>query len=83
MKTIYETAVGGDGAVFGLYLSDDGFIVEQVKYPIGKAAKPAHDFVDKAVDGLEAKIPGEWDKVVLEPARVAAHGAIDKLIGAV
>lgn len=80
LTKIIEQPVGGDGAIVGLYMSDDGFIVEQVKYPILKAKAPAHAFVDKAIDTAEDKIPGDWDKVVLEPVRAAGHAAIDKYI---
>lgn len=81
MKTIYEHTIGGDGAVAGLYL-EDGCLVEKVKYPLTKAAEPAHKFVDSSIDSLEAKIPGDWDKAVLEPVRAAAHIEIDKLVAA-
>jgi hypothetical protein len=79
-KTIYEHAIGGDGAVAGLYI-EDGFLVEKVSYPLSKAAAPAHKFIDTSVDTLEAKIPGDWDKAILEPMRIAGHGMIDKLLG--
>lgn len=79
MKTIYEHAIGGDGAVAGLYL-EDGFLVEKVKYPLTKATDPAKAFVNSAIDSLEAKIPGDWDKAVLEPVRIAALAEVDKLI---
>lgn len=78
MKTIYEHTIGGDGAMAGLYI-EDGFVVEKVKYPIAKAAQPAHEFIDNTINSLEARIPGDWEKIALEPARVAAHAAIDKL----
>lgn len=79
MKTIYEHSVGGDGAVAGLYV-EDGFLVEKVKYPLTKATEPAKQFVNAAIDSLEAKIAGDWDKAVLEPVRVAAIAEIDKVI---
>lgn len=79
MKVIYEHAVGGDGAVAGLYL-EDGFLVEKVKYPVGGALAPAHKFIDSAIDGLEDKIPGDWDKIALEPLRVLAHSSLDSLL---
>jgi hypothetical protein len=79
MKVIYEHSVGGDGAVAGLYI-EDGYIVEKVKYPIAKAAEPAKAFVNKAIDTLEEKIPGDWDKLILEPGRAAALAEIDKLV---
>jgi hypothetical protein len=80
MKTIYEHSIGGDGAVAGLYVDGD-FVIEQVKYPLAKALDPADKFIDSAIDGLEAKIPGDWDKALLEPARVAAHAELQKLVG--
>lgn len=82
MKTIYEHAVGADGAVAGLYV-EDGFLVEKVKYPLSAAVDPAKAFVNAAIDGLEEKIPGDWDKAVLEPVRLAALLEIDKLVAAI
>ena len=79
MKTIYEHAIGGDGASVGLYLEGTN-LVEKVTYPIGKAVAPAKAFVNAAIDGLEAKIPGDWDKAVLEPVRAAAMMEIDNLL---
>lgn len=82
MKTIYEHAVGGDGAVAGLYVSDDGlFIVEQVKYPMATALEPADKFIDSAVDGLEAKL--SWTKAILDPMRAAAKAWLASAVGAV
>lgn len=82
MKPIYEHSVGGDGAIAGLYIDEEGgFIVEQVKYPLNKALEPADKFIDSSIDGLEAKLG--WAKPVLEGLRAAAHAALKKLVSAV
>ncbi len=80
MKPIYEHAIGDDGVVAGLYV-DGEFIIEQVKYPIKKAIEPADKFIDSVIDGLEAKIPGDWDRLILEPARAAGHAEVKRLAG--
>lgn len=80
MRTIYEKAIGGDGAVAGLYV-DDQYVYETVKYPLAKALDPANKLVDNMIDGLEAKIPGDWDKAILEPLRTGAKAELAKLIG--
>lgn len=79
MKTIVEKEFGGDGAKAALAL-DGGNLVAQVSYPIAKLAQPLNDIIDKAINGLEAVIPGDWDKALLEPARVSAKAEILKLL---
>lgn len=78
MKTIYESAVGGDGAMVGLYV-DGEFLIEQVKYPLAKALDPADKFIDSSIDALEAKLG--WAKAIIEPIRAAAKAALAKVIG--
>lgn len=79
MKTIVEKEFGGDGAKASLGL-DGSNLVAQVSYPIGKLVQPLNDIVDKAINGLEAAIPGDWDKALLEPARASAKAEILKLL---
>lgn len=77
MKTIIEKQIGD--VTVGLYI-DDGKFVEKNSYPIAQAADPANKLVDSVVDGLEAKIPGDWDKALLEPIRAAAKAEIASLL---
>ncbi len=42
---------------------------------------PANAVIDKAIDAVEGAIPGDWDKAVLEPIRIAAKAELAKLIG--
>lgn len=76
MKTIIEKQLGD--VMVGLYI-EDGQLVEKNSYPIAKATEPANALVDSIVDGLEAKIPGDWDKALLEPIRLAAKAEIASL----
>lgn len=78
MKTIYEHAVGGDGAIAGLYVDGD-MIIESVKYPLAKALDPADKFIDSAVDSLEAKL--SWSKAILDPLRSAAKAWLASAVG--
>ncbi len=80
MKTIYEHAIGSDGVVAGLYIDGDS-VVEQIRYPMSKALAPVDALIDKSIDGLEAKIPGDWDKAVLEPIRIGAHAELKAFVG--
>lgn len=79
MKTVYEHEVGGDGAMAGLYI-EDGFAVLKIKYPLAKAMDPADKFLDKSIDSIENTIPGDWDKLILEPARAFGHEELKKLV---
>jgi hypothetical protein len=78
MRTIYEHPIGD--AIEGLYI-DGEFIIQQTKYPLVKALEPADKFIDSSIDTAEAKIPGDWDKMVLEPLRALAHAELKKLAG--
>lgn len=66
MKTIVDTAVGGDGARAGLYLDGDQ-LTAKISYPVAKILQPVNDVIDAGVAKLEALIPGDWDKAILEP----------------
>ncbi len=79
MKTLVEHGIGGDGGMIGLYL-DEGKIKQIASYPIDKLLAPVNAIVDKAFDGLEKVIPGEWDMAILEPLRASAKAEIAKLI---
>lgn len=81
MKAIVEKEFGGDGAKAGLYL-DENALVAKVIYPLEKVLKPVNDVIDAAIDKVEASIPGDWDKAVLEPIRVAAKEQLVKLLSA-
>ncbi len=70
MKTVFEHAVGGDGGTVGLYL--DGDMTKIVgAIPTAKLLSPAMDVIDNGINKLEVAIPGDWDKAVLEPIRLA------------
>ena len=78
MKVIYEHAIGGDGLVVGLYIEGDK-LVEKVSYPLAKALVPFDELVGKAVDKLEALIPGD-QKAIAEGLKKQAHEQIVKLL---
>ncbi len=84
MKSIVSQNVGGDGATAALGLDSNDAGVEclaiEIKYPLNKLTGPVHAIIDAAIDKMEVAIPGDWDKAVLEPIRVAAHGEIDSLL---
>ncbi len=79
MKTIFEHAIGGDGGMAGLYL--DGANVEvKISYPTAMVVSPITDLIDRAINSIEAAIPGDWDKAVLEPIRLAAKAELLALL---
>lgn len=78
MKELISQKFGEGGqASLGL---EGGSAVLSVKYPVGELAKPVTDAIDKMVDQIEAAIPGDWDKAVLEPIREAAKSEVIKLL---
>lgn len=79
MKTIVEQAVGGDGAKAGLYVEGDQLTIK-VGYPIAKLVSPITDVIDAAIDKIEALVPGDWDKALLEPIRAEAKAALVKVL---
>lgn len=79
MKTIAEMLLGGDGGKAGLYVDGDQLAIE-VKYPLAKILDPVNLVIDGAFAKLEAAIPGDWDKAVLDPIRDAAKAELLKLI---
>lgn len=80
MKTIYEHAIGGDGAVGGLYV-DNGFVVEQVKYPVAKFMAPVLAPLDALEKKLEAIAPDVLDPMI-KKAFDELKAAITSIIGA-
>jgi ATP-dependent protease HslVU (ClpYQ) peptidase subunit len=71
----FEQAIGGDGAkAQGGLVIDQGFAKLQVEvlYPLDKALAPAMGVLDVLVAKIEAAIPGDWDKALLEPIKEEA-----------
>lgn len=89
---IVEQAIGDKGKV-GVYVGDgvielaanaavgDANVQFAVDYPIAKAADPVNKLIDSAFDKIEAIVPGDWDKALLEPIRAEAKAEFLKLIG--
>lgn len=80
MKAIYESAVGGDGAKAGAYV-DGSDILLKVSYPIAKIIEPATKVADGLLDKLEALIPGDWDKAIIEKLKLEYKEELIKLLG--
>ncbi len=79
-KVIVDKPFGGDGADVTVGM-DGGSLAVEIKYPLEKLMSPLNSIIDKAIDAVEAAIPGDWDKAVMEPIRVAAKAELVKLIG--
>lgn len=75
MKVIVEEGIGGDGAKAGLYL-DGGDLALKVTYPVAKVLQPVNDVIDSVVAKIEAAIPGDWDKAILDPIAAAAKAEL-------
>ncbi len=82
MKTIVSQPIGGDGATASLTV-DGGNLNAQISYPIAKLVSPINDVIDAAINKVEAAIPGDWDKAILEPIRIAAKAELVSLLGLV
>jgi hypothetical protein len=78
MKVIYEHAIGGDGAVIGLYIEGDK-LVEKVSYPLAKVLTPVNSLIGIGVDKLEALIPGD-QKDLAEKLKAQANEQLVKLL---
>lgn len=79
MKKIYEQGFGGDGAKAGLYVEEKELALK-VTYPLEKMLSPVNAIIDQAINKLEAVIPGDWDKALLEPIRAEAKAQLLKLV---
>lgn len=57
-KAIVEKEIGGDGAKAGLYV-DEEYVSLSIKYPTVKLVEPIAQLADKAIDKVDALIPGD------------------------
>lgn len=85
MKVIADIKkpIGGDGAeASGALVLDGGMLKGQIEvsYPLAKALDPVNKIIDSMIDKIEAAVPGDWDKALLEPIRVEAKAALLKLL---
>lgn len=66
MKTIvsFEKEIGSGAKASGALAIEGDQLVAQAKlaYPLAKVVEPATSAFDKAMDKVEALIPGDWDK---------------------
>lgn len=79
MKTLYETAIGGDGGLIGAYVGEGKLKVE-VSYPLVKIAEPLMGPIDSAFRAVENAIPGDWDVAILEPIKESLKAELLKLL---
>lgn len=52
----------------------------KASYPLEKVLTPANKAIDDAIDAVEKAVPGDWDKAILEPIRIAAKAQLLKAI---
>ncbi len=79
MKVIVEHAIGGDGAK-ALLAIEGADLVGKVTFPLAKVVEPLASIVDKALDKLEAIIPGDWDKAPIERIKAEARHELVALL---
>ncbi len=79
MKSIVSMPIGGDGATASLDV-DSGNLVAAVSFPIAKLLTPVNDLVDAATAKIEAAIPGDWDKAILDPIAAGLKAEIAALL---
>ncbi len=85
MKTIVEASqeIGADGAKATESLVIEGGFIKakvQIAYPIAKAVSPITDLIDSVIGKIEAAIPGDWDKALLDPIKEEAKASLIKLL---
>lgn len=85
MKTIVEASqeIGGDGAKASESLVIEGGFLKakvEISYPVAKALSPVTDLIDSLIGKVEAAIPGDWDKALLDPIAAEAKAALIKLL---
>lgn len=88
MKEIvkFDKALGDSGAKAsgGLVVKDGSLTAQiEVSYPVIKIVEPVTKVLDKAIDKLEALIPGDWDKALLENVKKEYKEELAKLIAEV
>ncbi len=85
MKSIvdFDKEIGTDGlhAKGGLAIEGANLkaYVEAV-FPLAKVVDPAMKVVDTALDKLEAAIPGDWDKAIIEKIKLEAREQLVKIL---
>lgn len=85
MKSIvsFEKEIGGDGAKAAGAVTVEGESLKlgiAVSYPIAKIIEPATKAVDQLLAKLEAAIPGDWDKPMIEKVKVEYKVELMKLL---
>ncbi len=78
-KQIIEKPVGGDGGDVVLDIAD-GKLELKVTYPLLKVMEPVNKVIDAAIDKVELMVPGDWDRAILEPIRLAAKAELLALL---
>lgn len=86
MKTVVEKKLvdkaDGLGVGVGLYVEEETLSLQvAVEYPLAKVVEPVMKGIDKLLDKLEAVIPGDWDKPMIEKLKAEAREEIIELIG--
>lgn len=81
MKALIEKKfAGNDVGTVGIYV-DGPDLVQQARFPLAKIIEPATNGVDKLLDKLEAAIPGDWDKPLIEKLKQEYKEELISLIG--
>jgi hypothetical protein len=78
----WDHAIGSDGKIGGGLGVDgsDFALAVSVKYPIAKVIEPATKALDGLLSKLEALIPGDWDKALIEKVKVEYKEELVKLL---
>lgn len=78
----YDVALGSDGkakAAIGVE-ADQLVIAISASYPIAKIIEPATTAIDNLLTKLEALIPGDWDKPLIEKVKAEYKVELIKLL---
>lgn len=88
MKEIvkFEKQLNDKGATVGAaVVVKDGFLVAQVeaKTPVIEVVNPVLNIANTAIDKLEAAIPGDWDKAILEKVKLEIKDGAEKFLASI
>jgi hypothetical protein len=80
MKELIKKQIGGDGASVAVTV-DEANLNLQVSYPLAKLVEPVAELLDKAIDKVEALIPGD-QKGTAQDLKAEVREQLAKLLGA-
>lgn len=79
----FDQMIGSDGGKIGgaIAIENSDLVIQaKVSYPLEKVVEPATKAVDALLVKLEAMIPGDWDKPLIEKVKEEYKTELVKLL---